>query len=321
MRMRALTVVAAMTTVTTLGLAAPGAAKDAEGTATVAAFDRTATFQSVIEDGSTTVQRLPDREPVLTLDEPLQLRAVESGGNRIALATPLAPGADAYRPGGRSATRLVVADLAAATTRSYDVPRNVEPEAFGLGIGGRNQLFVVDHRPAEDPSSYRVGAVDLTSGEFGGLIGPNKTPLDIDMNGVARKQVLSRSGQQLYTLYLEHEHSTDAHDAHDAHETYGSYGAASDRSAPPTVQGVAFVHVLDLAGVWAYCVDLPGVGHGDASASSIRLGDDGATLVVTDRHARRRITIPTTALTADRLASGSPELTVTRTRSGSGSRQ
>jgi hypothetical protein len=299
-----LAAMAAMTTLAALGTVRPASAKDVEGAATVAAFDRSATFRSVVDDGRTSVQRLPDRETVLTLDEPLQLRAVEAGGSRIALATPLAPGADAYRPGGRTTTRLVVADLAAGTTRTFDVPRNIEPEAFGVGIGGREQLFVVDHRPAEDPSSYRVGAVDLTDGRFGGLIGPNKTPLDIDMTGVARKQVLSRSGQQLYTLYLRHEHSGGVRDGHGASET-------------PAVRGVAFVHVLDLAGVWAYCVDLPGVGHGDARASSIRLSDDGATLVVTDRHAGKRVAIPTAALSVDRLASGSPELTVTRTRSGS----
>ena len=289
--------VLATTVVATLGLATPVAAKASHGAANLTSFDRRASFRSVIEDGRTVVTRLPDGATVLTLDEPLQLRVVESDGPRIALATPLAPGADPYRPGGRTSTRLVVADLATGTTRAYDVPRNVEPEAFGVGSGGHDRLFVVDHQPAERPSSYRVGAIDLASGNFGGLIGPNKTPLDIDMTGVARKQVLSSSGKQLYTLYLQHDHD----------------GGYSDDGGE--AQGVAFVHVLDLAGGWAYCVDLPGVGHGAADATSIRLARDGRDLIVTDRHAGTRVAIPTSDLTIGRLSSASPELAVTRLRS------
>ena len=43
------------------------------------------------------------------------------------------PDADIYHPGGRASTRLVVVDVASGSTRAYDVPGNVEPEAFGVG--------------------------------------------------------------------------------------------------------------------------------------------------------------------------------------------
>jgi hypothetical protein len=141
---------------------------------------------------------------------------------------------------------------------------------------------VVDHRPALDPASYRVGAVDLVDGSYRGLLGPSKRPLDIDMTGNAHQQVLSTSGTQLYTLYLEHDH---------------------EATSP---SGTAFVHVLDLTGGWAYCVDLPGVGHGPAGSSTIRLDRNGDLLLVTDRHAETQLTIRTADLASSRLASGVP---------------
>ena len=259
----------------------PAAAKSAETAVRLTALDGSAQAQSRIIDGRTVVSSPRDGSVALPLDEPLQLRVVESGGERVALATPLAAGADTYRPRGRASTRLVVANLSTGTSRAYDVPRNVEPEAFGVGPA-RDLLFVVDHRPALEPSSYRVGAVNLVDGSFQGLLGPTKTPLDIDMTGNARQKVLSADGTQLYTLYLEHDH------------------------AETSPSGIAFVHVLDLTGGWAYCVDLPGVGHGPAGSSTIRLNRNGDALLVTDRHAATRHTIRTADLSPSHLANGAP---------------
>ena len=277
------------TLVAVLAVAVPisGVSADAPSagtTVTLKALDRSAQAQSRIIDGKTVVSRAGDGSAALTVDEPLQLRVVEPGGARVALATPLAAGTDTYRPGGRASTRLVVADLSTGTSRAYDVPRNVEPEAFGVGPS-RDLLFVIDHRPALDPSSYHVGVVDLVNGNFRGLSGPTKTPLDIDMTGTAHRQVLSADGTQLYTLYLDHDHA----------------------NAP---SGIAFVHVLDLTGGWAYCVDLPGVGHGPAGSSTIRLNRNGDALVVTDRHADTRLTIRTADLALSRLANGAPRVAV-----------
>jgi hypothetical protein len=260
----------------------PAAAKSAETAVRLTALDGSAQAQSRIVDGRTVVSTSRDGSDALSLAEPLQLRVVESGGARVALATPLADGADTYRPGGRASTRLVVADLDTGTKRAYDVPRNLEPEAFGVGAS-RDLLFVIDHRPALNPSSYRVGVVNLADGSFQGLLGPSKTPLDIDMTGYARQQVLSGTGTQLYTLYLEHDHAESA-------------------------SGTAFVHVLDLEGGWAYCVDLPGVGHGPAGSSTIRLNRSGDALIVTDRHADTRYTIQTADLALNRLGNGAPSV-------------
>lgn len=262
---------------------APVAAKSANSTVRVAALDESTRARSRIVDEKTLVSGNRAGSRTLELAEPLQLRVVESRGERVVLATPLAPGADTYRPGGRESTRLVVADLGTGTSRAYDVPRNVEPEAFGTGPG-RDLLFVVDHRPAGDPSSYRVGAINLVDGTFQDLNGPTKSPLTIEMTGTAHQQVLSTGGTQLYTLYLQHGHDH-------------------------TTAGTAFVHVLDLAGGWAYCVDLPGVGHGPAGTSTIRLDRNGDSLLVTDRHARTRHTIRTTDLVVERLAQGPPPVT------------
>ena len=160
--------------------AAAKSAKPAETSVRLTALDGSAQARSRIIDGRTVVSSPRDGSVTVRLDEPLQLRVVESGGTRVALATPLPAGADTYRPGGRASTRLVVADLGTGTSRAFNVPRNVEPEAFGVGPS-RDLLFVVDHRPARNPSSYRVGAVNLINGRFQGLFGPSKTPLDIDM--------------------------------------------------------------------------------------------------------------------------------------------
>jgi len=284
-----LTTLVALLAVATPISAGPAAAKSAKSAAAavaLTALDGSAQAQSRIVDGQTVVSSPDDGSVALRLNQPLQLRVVEPGGARVALATPLAPGADTYRPGGRASTRLVVADLETGTRRTYNVPRNVEPEAFGVGAS-RDLLFVVDHRPALHPSSYRVGAINLVTGTVQGLFGPTKTPLDIDMTGDARQQVLSASRTQLYTLYLEHDH------------------------AETTPSGTAFVHVLDLAGGWAYCVDLPGVGHGPPGSSTIRLDANGDTILVSDRHANTQRTIRTADLTLSRLATGAPPVEVT----------
>jgi hypothetical protein len=285
--------VAAAALLVALGTVAapPAVAGGGAHTATAVALDDSAVVRSRIVDGTTVVTRGGRDEPVLTLPRPLQVRAVEPGGERVVLGPLLARGANTYEPGGRESTTLVVADLVAGTSRTFELPRNVEPEAFGVGAGGREQLFVVDHRPAAQPVSYRVGAVNLVDGSYHGLSGPGKQPLDIDMTGVARKQVLSAGGTQLYTLYLRHGHSDAEH--HDAE--HGDDGSATT---------LAFVHVLDLSAGWAYCVDLPGVGHGPTRASSIALSDDGSEVVVTDRHAGKRVLVDVASLDVGRLANG-----------------
>jgi hypothetical protein len=203
---------------------------------------------------------------------------VRSTAGRTATAEKLAEGR----------TRLTVVD-AAQHERTYDFDRNLEPEAFGIGTPF---LFVVDHRPANNPTYYRVAAVNLDDGSFLELLGPNKKPLE-DMTGTARRQVASRTGDQLYTLYVQHKH-TAAHEGVD----------------PDALPVAAFIHVLDLRGTWAECVDLPGFGHGPVAASTIELGDGGETVVVTDTFAGKRATVRTAELTTEMLRSKMPAVQI-----------
>jgi hypothetical protein len=293
-RQRTALLVAAAIAAATWGVGSTTVGADTTRATRVSSIDGGTTLRSRIVGASTVVTRASDDDVVMTFDEPLALRVVEPRGQRIVLGPPFADGADEYRPGGRPSTRLVVADLSTHTSRAYDVPRNVEPEAFGVGAAAAT-LFVVDHRPSIEPTYYRVGSIDLATGAFQDLTGPDKQPFAIDMTGEARRHVLSASGRQLYTLYLQHRHG--------------------DAARPPNAtDSTAFVHVLDLEGGWAYCVDLPGVGHGPIDSASIRLAPSGAAVVVSDHHAHARVSIRTTDLTLAGLTTAPPALAVRRLR-------
>jgi hypothetical protein len=271
--------------------ALPAANAKTPAVTTVASLDGIRYRTTVVDGRTRLVQLSPTRRAVMTLREPMQLRLVEPGGRRVVLATPLPAGTDPYRPGGRASTRLVVADTEERTSRGYNVPRNIEADAFGVGNG---QLFVVDHRPALQPAYYRVAGLDLRSGEFYELFGPDKQPLTVNMTGTARAQVASLDGRQLYTLYTQHAHEHEHADAHDA--------AASAQ---------AFIHVLDLTSSWAYCVDLPAeFGHGPARAASIALDQTGATVEVVDRHAGKVARVPTAQLSLTTLSQRAPDVQV-----------
>ena len=160
------------------------------------------TIGSQIVDGRTQVERVrPHPERLLTLDRPLELRAVEPGGQRAVLADPLPPGATPFRPGGRAVDDARRRRSRRRHVAAYTVARNVEPEAFGVGSP---LLYLIDHRPKRDPISYRVTALDLNTGLVERVLGPysQKIPLD-DMTADARQQVVAPSGRQLYTLYVE----------------------------------------------------------------------------------------------------------------------
>lgn len=234
------------------------------------------TFASRVEGTTTRVERLePTRSLLTVLRDTLQVRVADEDGGRLMFANPIAAGADAYNPGPRPQTKLVVLNTLTLRTNTYDFTRNLEPEAFGIA---NTFVFVIDHRPATNPTFYKVSAIDLATGTFLELQGPDKTPLD-DMTGTARHSVASRSGDQLYTLYVQHKH-TAAHEGMD----------------PNALPVAAFIHVLDLRGVWAACIDLPGFGHGPVEAATIALTDDGGEIVVTDTHAKKRAVVGTPGL-------------------------
>jgi hypothetical protein len=291
MRGRALGLTIVMGVLSGLGsVVAVAGAAGAKTLDTVTSRDAIA-FRSIRVDGQTRLDRTsPDYQHVLTLDEPLELRLVEPGGQRVVLGTPLPKGADTYHPGGRASTHLVVVDVATGATRAYGVPRNIEPEAFGVGVPA---LFVIDHRPATHPTYYRVASMSLQTGQVEPLNGPDKLPLGEDMSGTARQQVYASSGDQLYTLYAQ---PKDA-----------------DLAAAPNVASESFVHVLDLAENWAYCVDLPeSFGRGWARTASIALDSGGTKLYVADTRAGKLAVLDTGTLDRNALINGEPAVKVVK---------
>jgi hypothetical protein len=189
--------------------------------------------------------------------------SVASQGTLVALTEPRSPGATPWLPDGRARSRLVIADLSGEErTRSFELEGNFEPEAFSTN---ERELFMIEYVPAMDPDRYRVRRLKLDSGAVVD-IGPFKLAAPDEMRGTGRMQVFAPDGARLYTLYtrqgLNYAHG----------ETAGGSGHVN-----------AFVHVLDLHGRWAHCVDLPEpFGSGSSTASAIALARDGRSLYVAD---------------------------------------
>lgn len=189
------------------------------------------------------------------------VRTVSFDGSRVALGVPLGGDETIYEPAGRSETDLIVVNLNTGASRRLSQSGNIEPEAFSTDGRG---LYVIDHRPALDPEYYRVAYVDLATGERADVYGPDKKPLDEDMQGTGRDQVYSPSGQFLYTVYTRQN--------------------VSEHGDHPHLAG--FVHVLSLANQFAICVDLP-TGFGQGANASISVSADGAEIYVVDPNARQ----------------------------------
>src|SRR5262245_15711210 len=118
-------------------------------------------------DGATTRLRTVDAYDGdaagdVVLDGSLTIRAVSYRGDLVALS-PDARAVDGRQPG-RASTRLVVTSRdGLVPVRTYDVPANVEPEAFSTD--GR-ALFVIQYLPPMNPDRYQVRRFDLTTGEL-----------------------------------------------------------------------------------------------------------------------------------------------------------
>jgi len=202
------------------------------------------------------------------VDEPLHPRVVSFRGDLVALS-PHAPGSDGRQPG-RARTSLVVASTDGGSTRTYDLPGNVEPEAFSSD--GR-ALFVIDYLPPLAPDRYQVRRLDLATGAVGPVVSPDGATQG-QMPGVARTQVMAPDGSRLYTLYT---------------------------SQTATGAAYAFVHVLDLDEQWAHCVDLPRPFGEAPGAMGITIAPDGEDVYVADVAAGRIAAVPTGPLTVERV--------------------
>ena len=189
------------------------------------------------------------------------VRTVSFDGSRVALGAPLRTDETIYEPGGRSETTVVVVNLKTGGTRHLNQSGNLEPEAFSTDGRG---LYVIDHRPALSPEYYRVTYIDLGTGERADVYGPDKKPLDEDMQGTGRDQVYHPIGEFLYTVYTRQN--------------------VSEHGDHPHLAG--FVHVLSLANQFAICVDLP-TGFGQGANATISVNPHGTEIYVVDPNAKR----------------------------------
>lgn len=132
----------------------------------------------------------------------------------------------------------------------FELPGNVVPEAFSPN---GYALYVLDYVPPKTPDGYRVRAVDLSTGRVLPLSLATQfkqlpTEPDEVMRGQGRRAVYDATRDILFTLYIR---------------------AGSD----PDMR--AFIHCLNLAQGWAYCVDLPEpFGLTDATGHTIAMATD-----------------------------------------------
>ena len=211
-------------------------------------------FQSRLLDAGTRLIAVGGRGEAAwqkDLDGALTARVVSADSSLIALLPSDEPRVDPYNPIGRTTTRLSVVSTHGAGLREYELDGNFEPEAFASS--GRS-LFVIEYLPAMQPDRYRVRKLDLDSGRVE-LVRSVDGHLQESMRGTARVHAASADGSRLYTLY-----TTDGPDG-----------------------STAFVHVLDLAGEWAHCVDLPApIGSSPEEQLAITVAPDGSRVAVVD---------------------------------------
>lgn len=205
------------------------------------------------------------RKASVSVEPGTELRALSADGSKVALYLP-----------GEDATEIMVVEAGFEVTR-YEFDGVIEPEAFSTDGG---LLFVIDHEVGSQPGAYRVRPLDLETGELQTILGPAKTPLLEEMNGLGRRQVWSSDGRRLYTLYIRQTHHH--HDPIAEGTTTGS-GAEHVHGGPGTD---GFVHVLDLTEEWAFCLDLPpSFGAGDLDTTALAVSPNGTELAVLDMNA------------------------------------
>jgi len=219
-----------------------------------------------------TVMKVGGMAAVFGYDPSYEALTVGDAG-QVVLAEPLGEGRDIYNPGGRANSSFVVVDLrepsqSEQATR-YDFDANIVPEVFTADGSG---LFVIDHQPALNPTSYRVRLLDLATGELSDVGVPGDASVSGSrekllpqqaMQGEGGRSVATNSGDYLFTLY----NRQPSHENGVIHAEHGH----------------GFIHALSLTGEWAVCIDLPpGFGQGDRSTTAITVDPDDQRLYVVD---------------------------------------
>ncbi|WP_018352865.1 hypothetical protein [Longispora albida] len=210
---------------------------------------------------------------------------------RVKAAAPLG-GPVVLTSDGETGSRTTLTLIGPAGPRRLELDGRIEPEAFATD---NSSLFVLDWLPPAAPDRYRVRSLDLASGQVNPLLTRAKLPVppraEEEMRGQGRQAVVSPDGQVLYTLYThqpEHQHTRDL--------VAGRPGGVH-----------AFVHTLNLAQGWAYCVDLPApFGEGPPAGHALALSPNGGTLYVADAAHGRIAVVDTTNLTVPTVLTGLP---------------
>jgi hypothetical protein len=235
----------------------------------VASPDR-ASFVSATSEGAESIvtRTTPAGKVVASYTVPRRLDVRVVSDDLVALTERPVPshahGTSPYLPEPKDRTFIVVLD-ADGTSREYMLGGNFEPEAFKVD---NSELFMIEYIPAMAPERYQVRRLKLGSGAVK-PIGRLKQGAPGQMQGTGRTQVMSPAGDELYTLYTQ---QLDAGHAGEEH-------AAEEHDA----KAHAFVHLLNLQGAWAHCIDLPSVfASGQATASALAVNTAGSRVYVAD---------------------------------------
>ena len=182
----------------------------------------------------------------------------------VALTEPRSDGATPWLPDGRTRTTVVVAHPGTGTERRFRLNGNFEPEAFSTN---GKRLYTIEYVPPSDPNRYRVRILNLVSGKVSAIGRLRDKVAPDEMRGTGRMQVFAPERDELYTLYTRQ----------GPNYVHGAPAGA------PRGRTHAFIHLLNLKGGWAHCIDLPlPFGTGDATAGSIDISPDGRVLYVVD---------------------------------------
>jgi hypothetical protein len=207
---------------------------------------------------------------------------VANNGSRVLLGDS-AVSPDPYTvPTGRSTTQITLAT--ATGTRAMTLPGNYQAEAFTVDM---QSAVLIEHLPAQEPTSYRVRNLQLDSGGFSDPIGGDKRPLPIEqMRGIRLDHTWSPDSAALYTLY-------DA--------------------STPEADRVVFVHALSLRAFGARCLAVPE--EIDAGRGRGAITTQGSDVVVVGRSGIARIDATTGELrrTTRFVTKGQPVVTASST--------